>query len=80
MEEKRRKGSKVSLMTMQALGNAKVKSPTYIKFIREKLIKLDIELNNDVTISAAEAGKIFRKRIQEWKEEYEHTFGSRYYG
>ena len=67
-------------MTMQALGNAKVKSPAYIKFIREKLTKLDIELNNDVTISSAEAARIFRKRIQEWKEEYEHTFGSRYYG
>lgn len=80
MEEKKRKGSKASLMTMQALGNAKVKSPSYIKFIREKLTKLDIELNNNVTISAAEAAQIFRKRVQEWKEEYEHKFGSRYYG
>ena len=43
MEEKKQKGSKVSLMTMQALGNAKVKSPAYIKFIKEKLTKLDIE-------------------------------------
>ena len=80
MEEKKRKGSKASLMTMQALGNAKVKSPAYIKFIKEKLTKLDIELKNDVTISAAEAAQIFRKRVQEWKEEYEHTFGSIYYG
>lgn len=71
------KNPRVSLQTMRAIGNGRVKKPAYIKFMQQKLQELDNELNAS-GMSSKICAKEQRARIQSWIAEYESLYGSRY--
>jgi hypothetical protein len=71
------KNPRVSLQTMRPIGNGRVKSPAYIKFVQLKLQELDNELTAS-GMSSKMCNNIQKEKMQQWTVEYEQLYGSRY--